>query len=206
LKTSNDLATNGRLEETLLRESKPILNGAKTYLLSFHDDGVVWGKIKNGKLETSDNLPDTPSPQFRAETLQECRLFSDKGELYIWRNGNDFKARLIEDSLTDTDAEEREHFEEKQVLWGTQIKNGNDEFTVVADGSEGLHHAFPQKVDDVEFKVKDDKGKVVKNDKGEDVRKRPLRLGLRHYLSYDGDGCAYVSLSRLVNVEVEGGK
>jgi CRISPR-associated protein (TIGR03984 family) len=177
------------------------------YLLSFHDDGVVWGKLKaeNGvsKLLTSDVLKDSagksfpsPSPEFRVETLQECRLFSIKGELYVWRNGNGFKARLIEDNSMNSKAEDREYFDEKQVLWGTQIEiikdnNGslltNGNFTVIADGSEGLRHAFPQKVDAKKF----------------DGKKRPLRLCVRHYLTYDNDGCAYVSLSRLVDVEVE---
>lgn len=170
---------------------------ANAYLLSFHDDGVVWGKLKSengtGKLLTSDKLKDSqgnpflsPSPEFRIETLQECRLFSDKGELYVWRNGNGFKARLIEDNSAASDAEDTEHFDERQVLWGTQTENGNDEFTIVADGAEGLRHAFPQKIS-------------FSGDK------RPLRLCVRHYLSYDEDGCAYISLSRLVKVKVEGG-
>jgi CRISPR-associated protein (TIGR03984 family) len=172
---------------------------ANAYLLSFHDDGVVWGKLQaeNGpvKLLTSDKLKDSqgklffsPSPEFRIETMQECRLFSDKGELYVWRNGSGFKARLIEDDKT-ASADERndEYFDEKQILWGTQIKNGNDGFTIVADGSEGLHHAFPHKVEANKF----------------DGKKRPLRLCVRHYLDYDDDDCAYISLSRLVNVDVE---
>lgn len=189
------------------------------YLLSFHDDGVIWGKLKteNGtsKLLTSDELKDSqgkpfPSPEFRVETLQACRLFSERGELYVWRNDNGFKARLIEDNSTASDTEEREYFDEAQVLHGTQIdkdKDGNlltnGVFTVVVDGSEGLRHAFPQQVLDEEFKIKDDKGRFLKNTKGEEVRKRPLRLCVRHYLSYDDDGCAYVSLSRLIKVGIE---
>ncbi len=169
---------------------------ASAYLLSFHDDGVVWGRLitenRAGKLSTSDDLKDSqrkpfPSPEFRIDTLQECRLFNEQGELFIWRNGNGFKARLIEDNSAAEDREEREYFDERQVLWGTQVENGNDQFTIVADGSEGLRHAFPQRVDTNKF----------------DGKKRPLGLCVRHYLSYDGDGCAYISLSRLVNVDVE---
>lgn len=171
---------------------------ANAYLLSFHDDGVVWGKLKseNGRNEllTSAEFIDSqglpllsPSPKFRAETLQECRLFSDNRELHIWRNGYGFKARLIDDNSADSDAEDREYFDEKQVLWGTQAENGNDEFTIVADGAEGLRHAFPQRVEANKF----------------DGKQRPLGLCVRHYLSYDDDDCAYISLSRLVNVDVE---
>ena len=169
-------------------------------LLSFHDDGVVWGKIKNGQLLTSDELKDPngnpfPSPEFRAATLQECRLFSDKGELYVWRNGNGFKARLIEDNKeAPNDEKKDECFDESQVLWGTKIiDGGNDEFTIVADGSEGLLHAFPMKRSDIETKFSNNPKEL----------KRPLRLHVRHYVDYDPEGCAYVSLSRLVCVGVE---
>ena len=188
-------------------------------LLSFHDDGVVWGKIKNGQLPTSDELKDAqgkpfPSPEFRPETLQECRLFSDKGELYVWRNGNDFRARLIEDSKeAPNDEKKDECFDENQVLWGRGIARKNyskiarddeelwqtEDFTVVSDGDEGLLHAFPT-VNKLEFESfvleRNKNGEVIK-------RHRPLRLSVRHYLSYDDDGCAYISLSRLVMIGLE---
>jgi len=193
--------------EALLAEAQKKLGAnAKAFLLSFHDDGVVWGRMENGNLRTSDELKDTngkpfpsPSPEFRSATLQECRLFNNTGELLIWRVGEkNFKARWI----IDGDGEDKEFFDEAQVLHGTQIdKDKNDNllttgsFTVVADGSEGLRHAFPMKKSDVEAKFSNNPKEL----------KRPLRLRVRHYLSYD-DGCAYVSLSRLVNVEVEGEK
>lgn len=199
-----------KLGESLKNESEKKLGAnAIAFLLSFHDDGVVWGRIENGDLQTSD-FPDSPSPVFRVETLQECRLFNVNGELLVWRVGEKaFKARWI----IDGDGKDDEYFDEAQVLHGTQIdrdKDGkplaNGVFTVAADGMEGLRHAFPRKVEDEDFIVKDEKGKIVKAANGKETRKRPLRLCVRHYLSYDEDGCAYVSLSRLVNVEVEGGK
>ena len=83
-------------------------------LLSFHDDGVVWGKIEAGTLLTSnENLPETPSPEFSSTTLQELRLFGENGQLHIWRIGeNEFQAGLgLETYLKDF-----EPIEEKQVL------------------------------------------------------------------------------------------
>lgn len=161
---------------------------ANAYLLSFHDDGVVWGKFAGGKLLTSDTLKDssgnnleTPSPAFRTETLQECRLFNEIGELLVWRGDGQYKARWIIDDATE---KVDEYFVEKQVLWGTKTENGNEDFTVVADGSEGLRHAFPQEL----------------NFKG---KKRPLRLHVRHYVKYDGDGCAKIAFSRLAGISVE---
>ena len=163
----------------------------EVYLISFHDDGVVWGKSKssNGadELLTSDSLSNSPSPSFRAKTLQECRLFSRKGELLVWRVAEGiFKSRLIEDD-EDAPQKEAEFFDEQQVLWGTRTESNvsvSSDFTVVADGSEGLRHAFPQMV---QF----------------NGNQRPLRLCVRHYLAYDEDGCAYINLSRLLNVDVK---
>jgi CRISPR-associated protein (TIGR03984 family) len=167
-------------------KAKDLLS-SKIYLLSFHDDGVVWGKIKDdGSLITSQSLNDDRFPKFRHETLQELRLFSEKGQLHIWRIGeNQFNASLgLEGYLKDF-----ESIEESQVLHGTKTENDNDanrEFTIVTDGSEGLRHAFPQKV----------------SFKGE---KRPLRLHVKHYIEYNkDDGCARIAFSRLVNVSVEG--
>jgi CRISPR-associated protein (TIGR03984 family) len=178
-------------------------NKDQVYLLSFHDDGVVWGKIKDdGSLITSQSLNDDRFPKFRHETLQELRLFGEKGQLHIWRIGeNQFKASLALKSET---GEYEFLQDEEQVLHGTYFDGGNDDFMIVRDGEEGLRHAFPKVVDDDKFKVKDEKGKVVKDKNGKDVRKRPLRLHIKHYTEYDIDGCARIAFSRLVNVEVEG--
>ena len=71
----------------------------EVYLLSLHDDGVIWGKLNDqDELLTSDGITNSPSPEFRLETLQECRLFSERGELLIWRaSETECKARQILD-------------------------------------------------------------------------------------------------------------
>lgn len=194
-----------KVSELLLEHSTKLGDSENVYLLSFHDDGVVWGKIKNGKLLTSsENLPETPSPVFRPETLQEFRLFGENGQLHVWRIGeNEFKASLA----LDGNSGEFEFLQtEEQVLHGTKTENDNDvnrKFTIVADGSEGLRHAFPKPVNDESFKQKDEKGNIIKDKNGKDVRKRPLRLHVKHYIEYDNDGCARIAFSRLVNVSVE---
>src|SRR5437868_8384381 len=85
LEDDSDFANN--FGEALLAEAQKKLGAnAKAFLLSFHDDGVVWGRMESGNLQTSDELKDangksfpSPSPEFRSVTLQECRLFSETG-------------------------------------------------------------------------------------------------------------------------------
>ncbi len=171
------------------------LKSSNIFLLSFHDDGVVWGKIKDGKLLTSESLNDDRFPKFRSETLQELRLFGENGQLQIWRTSEiEFNASLALESefVTETDEVKSEKCtyeflqDENQVLWGTDYDDDNGDFMIVRDGSEGLKHAFPQ-VAQTKF----------------DGKKRPLRLHVKHYIEYDNDGCARIAFSRLANVSVE---
>jgi CRISPR-associated protein (TIGR03984 family) len=172
--------TSDDLKKWLQTKAKE-LQSPEIYLLSFHDDGVVWGKFEENTLKTSD-FKGSPSPQFRSETLQELRLFGENGQLHIWRTGEtEYKASLaLESYLKDF-----EPFEENQVLYGTDYVDDNGNFMIVRDGSEGLKHAFPI-IDKSKF----------------DGKKRPLRLKVNHYIEYDKDGCARVAYSRLVDVKV----
>jgi CRISPR-associated protein (TIGR03984 family) len=165
-----------------LQKKAEELQSSEIYMLSFHDDGVVWGKVKRGSLITSD-FAGSPSPEFRPQTLQELRLFGEKGQLHVWRIGEgEFKASLASDG----DAGEYEFLQtEEQVLHGTHFDGGNSDFMIVRDGSEGLKHTFPI-IDKSKF----------------DGKKRPLRLKVNHYLEYDQDGCARIAYSRLVGVKV----
>ncbi len=165
-------------------------------LLAHHDDGVVWGRMNpvNGgyELKTSD-FSGSPSPDFRLTTLQECRLFSARGELFLWRQDGALKTRLVLDEAGEG-VETCDYYDEKQVLWGVSRDENlsNDDFTLVFEG-QGLRHAVPLKTTDADFSASQDENK----------RTRPLRLTVRHYLDYDPDGCAYVALSRLVALDKE---
>lgn len=200
IKPCTDVSSFASNMKSWLESKVSDLQSKKIYLLSFHDDGVVWGKVERNVLQTS-NFAGSPSPEFRSSTLQELRLFGENGQLHIWRIGeNEFNASLAIDGA----AGEYEFLQdENQVLWGTYFDGGNNDFMIVRDGEEGLKHAFPKVIDDDVFKVKDDKGNVVKDKKGKDVRKRPLRLHVKHYIEYDNDGCARIAFSCLVNVSVE---
>lgn len=160
------------------------------YLLAHADDGVVWGKFdQTYALQTSDQaFPKKQLASLRIQTLQQCRAFGQKAEVMLWRSGDNWQmaqswqARVI----NDVNCSEQAYIPESQMLWGTQSEATNSEFTLVADGSEGLRHAVPL----INIPFSDDRAKLD----------RPLRLNVRHYIHYDLDGIARIYLSRLVEL------
>lgn len=158
----------------------------KWKLLAFADDGLIWGRIENGKLALSgDNFPKF-SPKLRSETLQEARLFNEDREIHLWRTDDGWQARHISDGAGNN----TNYYDETQILWGNTFQNEKEGFTAVSDGSLGFRHAVPIMVNKANFG----------NDKN---KRRPLRLMVRHYLTQDENGIMAVTLSRLVKVEVK---
>jgi len=153
------------------------------YLLAHADDGVIWGRVdEDGTLHSShDAFPDV-SPPLREGTLQQARLFGPGGELLLWRDGDDWRARLAQDAPADG---EDCTYDEPQMLWGYRHIDTTDGFTLVDEGQQGLRHAPP---------IIAPPGAFAPND-------RPLRLVVRHYLTPDRDsGLLRVWLSRLLDV------
>lgn len=145
------------------------------YLLAHADDGVIWGRIdKNSGFVNSGDFFKEVVVQLRPHTLQQARLFGPAGELLIWFDGEKFSARLIAD-----EQEKPDHaYEETHWLWGEGMES-RDNFTLMHEGRQGLHHAPP-----------------VENAKG-------FRVGMRvrHYIEYDDFGQAYVVNSRLIDFD-----
>lgn len=185
---AEDILDNSTLYKWLQAEAKRY---QLQYLLAHADDGVIWGHFdKEGNLSTpnlpkdlfpnSEELfPKCKFPVLRSHTLQQCRIFSEKAEVMLWKVGQNWKARLIKDD-NNLECLSDEH----QILWGTQVENEFKGFTLVSDGSQGLRHAVP--LSDITNKFKDGK--------------RPLRLTVRHHIEYSSDGVARIYLSRLVNL------
>lgn len=162
--------------------------GALRWLLAHADDGVVWGRVENRTLITSHDVTGEHSrarkvcPPLRSETLQQARLFSEAGELLLWRSGEcRFSYRLITDTEDENTAHWRRAYDEHQMLWGTHGTPLSDGFTLLRHGAEGLAHAFPRPL-------------VVHPN--EEIK--PPRLTVRHYLNREGP--ARVVASRLVNI------
>ena len=149
-----------------------------TYLLAHADDGVIWGRFDDGKLTIANQVfTKHDFPKLRLLTLQQCRIFGYQGEVLLWKYGENWQWRFIDDSGKDK-------IEERQILWGTHgKKQGN--FTLLWDGSQGLRHAVP--FTDVELK--------------DDRLVNPVRLIVHHYIDYDDNsGVARICLSRLVDL------
>lgn len=100
--------------------------------------------------------------------------------------------------------------DEEQILWGTRAEQITKDFTLLADGAQGLRHAVPLRMAQEDFTAPAPRSLRA------DARRlyRPVRLVVRHYLAYDrGDrrageggvaplatGAARIALSRLVTV------
>lgn len=150
------------------------------YLLAHAEDGVIWGKFKDGNLITADSVF-SEFPKLRRSTLQQCRAFGETSEVMLWQTNEGFKARLIQDE------KDTELIPENHILWGTQADKICGDFTLVSDGSQGLRHAVP--LTNIKF---DENQKLY----------RPLRLSVHHYIDYDDSGVARIDLSRLVNLTI----
>ncbi|WP_373529420.1 CRISPR-associated protein Csx19 [Nostoc sp.] len=172
-----DISTNLDINEWLEKQAEEYqLN----FLLAHAEDGVIWGKFKDGKLLTSDSVFDF-LPKLSPLTLQQCRAFGETSEVMLWQTDEGFKARLIQDE------KDTELIPENHILWGTQADKICGDFTLVSDGSQGLCHAVP--LTNIEF---DENQKLY----------RPLRLSVHHYIDYDDSGVARIDLSRLVNLTI----
>lgn len=160
-----------------------------TYLLGHTLNGVIWGRMVGGQLQIAvcdNNTFTTNDDKARlAAILSEIRLFNETTELHLWRANGNWQASLIQDS----EGSGCEYLDEKQMLWGTQIKAANEQFTLMGDGIQGLYHAVPLHQADIPV--------------NENGNYRPLRLHLRHYLADDDMGRVHIAFSRLLDLSAE---
>lgn len=154
------------------------------WLLVHADDGVIWGTVENGALQLSHEHFSTVSPLLRSETIQQARLFGDNGELFVWRSGDHFQARLV---VEEEGGEPTTVFDERHLLWGTHVERQKGAFTLLKQGAEGVRHAPPLT--------------VRANAKGEILEQPYLRI--RHVIDYEEEtGQAHIAWSRLASLEL----
>jgi len=142
-----------------------------TFLLSHHDDGVIWGRFEDSWKLSEKKLN---SPAFSPITLQQCRLFGPQAEFFLWRSGAGFKSRL----LVEGTGKPYEVIEKQHILWGTESEPANGNFTLMREGQQGMLHLLPVP-------------KAVP----------AVALKIRAYIDYDQDYRAYFRWHRLTGVE-----
>ncbi|TZE82166.1 CRISPR-associated protein Csx19 [Calorimonas adulescens] len=163
--------------ESLIKSINDIgLRYNANYMLAFFFDGVVWGKMIDGRFSFSSGIVEN-SPEINYEKLIECRIFGRECEVFLRKNDNKLYGSVSKDG---EDYEEHEY-----MLWGQRKgKNGGviNGFTVVVE-NRGIRHAVPVTIDypDNDFVVK---------------------LVVRNSIDYDEDGQAYYSGGRLCDIVV----
>ncbi|MFN8443271.1 MAG: CRISPR-associated protein Csx19 [Caldilineaceae bacterium] len=178
-----------------------VAQSAETWLLAHAENGVIWGKVRDGKLTEAAQV-DSCSPQLSSTTLLEARLFNLESEIHLWRTDAGWQACRITDKPNSGDA-----FDEQHRLWGVRLdtdkarrlewnrdsdgkQNG---FTLLIEPGVGIAHTVPIELSNEDF-----------DRRGEFDTYRPLILTCRHYLRYDEQtGEAQIAASRLVNLVVE---
>lgn len=146
-------------------------------LLSYHNDGVVWGRFDGQEWKlSSGRFKADISPAFRAMTLLQCRAFGDDAELFIWAASGQLKASILREGSGD----EMPYFDQTQLLWGTHlVGKPKDGFSLLREGRQGMQHIVPLAVT---------------------ILKQRLRLLVRNYMDYEAHQ-AYVKWSRLVKLD-----
>lgn len=143
------LAFNSSLTEFLSNHFKE-----EGYIVAYLDYAVITGYFREGKGVFYD------SEGIEERYLQRLRLFNDSKELYIWRSGDKFNARL----RIDGEGEETFVVDAAQVLWGTRAEILR-EFTRLTE-DRGTNLIVPLK------------------DINVDSRKKRLFLKTRNYVGY----------------------
>lgn len=148
------------------------IKSPKMTLLLHADDGVIWGQLEGDTLAlSSEAFPDIVGVVLRSKTVQQLRLFSEAGELLIWRDSAGFKGRVVTAAVDTAVGAENCH-DEDYLLWGEKSEDPQNGFTLLREGARELLHAPPGSGQSGSMKV-------------------------RHYIQYDKAGQAYVALSRV---------
>lgn len=157
------------------------------WLLVHQDDGIIWGRMDGKRLIFPHSMPSTfpvSLARFDPRYMQKLRLFSDAGELLVWRDMDKLAARFLLDQQDEGEVEP--YIDRLLLLWGSKILAVKDGFTLLQEGEQGFYHAPPL----------DSAG----------ITKTPAGVIVRHYLKAEPDtGQMVIHLSRLVGFQQEGG-
>ncbi len=163
------------------------------YVLIHADDGVLWGRIEGKQLITPPESDWTP--KLRSVTIQQCRVFGEKGELFVWRESEGaWKGRLlIEDNSTYRPKEK------KAILYGSQTtgQSAPPGFTPLIETGVGMRQIIPIQVPEEAWKPE----KASKNDERKFKSNWRAMLTVVEYLTEDDEGQVIIACSRLKAIE-----
>jgi len=147
-------------------------------LFTLFKDKAVFAKYANRQIEFEEN------EKLEYDRIEEMRIFDPKKELYIWRQNNSLKGRLLEDHL-ETGTHEYEYVISEMILWGTRAKTEKPGWTTLKE-DRGIEYTIPYPVKRVD-------------------EKHPLRLRIHTYIEYIDEIQASYTDSRFVEF-TEGGE
>lgn len=146
-------------------------------LLAFADDGVIWGRLADGKLVTAHD-----APELREKTLQQASIFGAECEVRLFRDemftDDNPKWKVVR--LVDAG----EWFPESQVLWGDKVeKPAQEGFFYASEYRAGIP------------------GQWLPVERAFDT-KECARLEVHHLVEYGETGEARIAASRLAGLSV----
>ena len=158
-----------------------------SWLLVHCTDGVTWGRLLDGSnrwLLGSAVFPEV-SPTISKTNLLELRLFSEKGEILIWKHDGVLAGRFISDVEGAEDDGHVKPYDEDRILLGDRLLAGpKEEFSLVGS-RDGRRHAVPIECSKQDFRN----------------GRWPLRLKVRHYFEQaPKTGAVRIAASRLVSI------
>lgn len=163
------------------------------WALAHCDDGVTWGRYDAGAKawRLGNHVAPEVSPPIRSETLQELRLFGERGEVLIWRTDAGLRGRVLGETDPAADRDDEANplrpSDESRVLRGTLVVAECDHgFTHIGDGA-GAEQLLPLAASD------------------EQLRAAQVRLDVRHYYEADAEtGAVRIAATRLVRLNQGG--
>lgn len=156
---------NTEVNKLIKAASEKIIDG---FCVIYSSDGIISGRLKVCNLELSREI---------SGTLISARFFNNHREMKIWKSGNKFQARIIDDTQGKTTLT----VDSRHLIYGTDFKSLKEGFTTLLE-ARGVEFSAPIKCE-------------------VDTEKR-LYLLTRNYLNYTNNGLVNIYDSRFLEFKI----
>ncbi len=117
--------------------------GTMQYALIHADDGVLWTKVEGNQLALPSEDGETKwTPKLRTATIQQCRVFGEDGELFIWREAEgQWRGRIVKH-----EAGAGHYLEEQHILYGSRLHDSqiaSSGFSPIFEPTTGIRQIVP---------------------------------------------------------------